>query len=603
MSYNYIKFYIIIFINEIISSTIILPFSYKNKKENYYNSNSKTSYFESKMDNTIYTSMKVYNQNIDFHLSMERFPIYISDKIYKQFNDKNIDNKKDTLTLYSLSQIGINRAALIKKNFFVKSNLTSENKIEEINLFRARKFMNISEDQKNRMNYASEDAEIGFNIVRGSQYEYVEERENDIDTEALMEEFEREKKIQKAYEEYYNTSDKNEDKKDINMSSYNPMHEYEFNNQENENGEKTKRAYSDEEIKEIYNIYNTENENEMHKKNKTNKNNNRDINKSKEDEEEKNIRFVGNGLFKEESANFISQLKKKDKINSYAFTIKYNLDKEENGEIIIGDLPHEYAPQIYSSENYFFDSVSITKEPPFNWHFKYKKLLYEKDEIDSKNIVKFSIDFGFLKGNYKLQNHLEQNFFNVNKCYKDKTKNNYDIYYCKEEALKNFKPIIFELESKYCPTSMNAKFEFNYQDLFIKEENNDIYFFQIIFPSSGKTSNWVFGKPLFKKYQMVFDQDRKTYGFYININNKRNDTLNTSLKISWTLVVILIIILLIVTYIVFKLISKLPRRLKANELEDSFTYDSATSKYNKIKDKNLGNISELDGKNKLYENL
>ena len=603
MSYNYIKFYIIIFINEIISSTIILPFSYKNKKENYYNSNSKTSYFESKMDNTIYTSMKVYNQNIDFHLSMERFPIYISDKIYKQFNDKNIDNKKDTLTLYSLSQIGINRAALIKKNFFVKSNLTSENKIEEINLFRARKFMNISEDQKNRMNYASEDAEIGFNIVRGSQYEYVEERENDIDTEALMEEFEREKKIQKAYEEYYNTSDKIEDKKDINMSSYNPMHEYEFNNQENENGEKTKRAYSDEEIKEIYNIYNTENENEMHKKNKTNKNNNRDINKSKEDEEEKNIRFVGNGLFKEESANFISQLKKKDKINSYAFTIKYNLDKEENGEIIIGDLPHEYAPQIYSSENYFFDSVSITKEPPFNWHFKYKKLLYEKDEIDSKNIVKFSIDFGFLKGNYKLQNHLEQNFFNVNKCYKDKTKNNYDIYYCKEEALKNFKPIIFELESKYCPTNMNAKFEFNYQDLFIKEENNDIYFFQIIFPSSGKTSNWVFGKPLFKKYQMVFDQDRKTYGFYININNKRNDTLKTSLKISWTLVVILIIILLIVTYIVFKLISKLPRRLKANELEDSFTYDSATSKYNKIKDKNLGNISELDGKNKLYENL
>ena len=201
MSYNYIKFYIIIFINEIISSTIILPFSYKNKKGNYYNSNSKTSYFESKMDNTIYTSMKVYNQNIDFHLSMERFPIYISDKIYKQFNDKNIDNKKDTLTLYSLNQIGINRAALIKKNFFVKSNLTPENKIEQINLFRARKFMNISEDQKNRMNYASEDAEIGFNIVRGSQYEYVEERENDIDTEALMEEFEREKKIQKALKE------------------------------------------------------------------------------------------------------------------------------------------------------------------------------------------------------------------------------------------------------------------------------------------------------------------------------------------------------------------------------------------------------------------
>ena len=267
-------------------------------------------------------------------------------------------------------------------------------------------------------------------------------------------------------------------------------------------------------------------------------------------------------------------------------------------------MPHEYAPDIYSAENYFFDSVSITKEPPFNWHFIYKKCLYEEEQIDTRNSVKLSIDFGFIRGNKNLQNHLEANFFDKNSCYKDKTKNNYYIYYCKENAIKNLKPIVFELDSKYCPTNLNAKFEFNFKDLFVKDnnKNSDIYYFQIVFPSDGSYNNWIFGKPLFKKYQMVFDQDRKTYGFYVKLNEKKNDN-NTdkSLKVSWALVVIFIIVSLVLLYFLCKLIAKLPRRLKANELEDSFTYDSA-SKYSYIKNNEI-DILEKNGKNKLYENL
>ena len=40
--------------------------------------------------------------------------------------------------------------------------------------------------------------------------------------------------------------------------------------------------------------------------------------------------------------------------------------------------------------------------------------------------------------------------------------------------------------------------------------------------TDGLYSNWIFGKPLFKKYQMVFDQDRKTYGFYLQASNKES---------------------------------------------------------------------------------
>ena len=562
-----------------ISPTIILPFSYKNKK-----SSNNLNSFESQLDNTIYTTMKVYNQEIDFHITMERYPMYISDNIYKKF-DSSDTNKKEPAKLYSLDQIGINRASLINKTITVKSNYSEKNEIKEINIFRTRKFLNVSEYVKNRMGYATEEAEIGFNIVRGSQYQYVEETENDIDTETMKEDYQRDKDREKAYDELYG---KNKTKETDNIKGYDPMNEYnpDYNDDDSDN----KRPYNDEELEEIYENYTNTN------KNNGNKNNNNNGNKKNENEN-----FVGNGLFKEESANLITQLKKRDKINSYVFSIKYTND--DNGEIIIGDLPHEYSPNKYSSQNYFFDTVSITKEPPFNWHFTYDKCLYGEEEVDKSNMVKLSIDFGFIKGNSFLKKNLEKNFFGVNNCNK-KQINDYDIFYCTKDALKNFKPIIFKLQSKYCPTITNANFEFTADDLFIKDNNdNDKYYFQIIFNTDGLFHNWVFGKPLFKKYQMVFDQDKKTYGFYLEnnfniINTLPNNIANTSTKISWILVVFLLIVSLGLLYALHKLLPKIPRKLKANELEENFSYEASNnkSKYSEISDSN-------NDKNQLYASV
>ena len=133
-----------------------------------------------------------------------------------------------------------------------------------------------------------------------------------------------------------------------------------------------------------------------------------------------------------------------------------------------------------------------------------------------------------------------------------------------------------------------------------------MYIFQIIFNSDGLFNNWVFGKPLFKKYQMVFDQDRKTYGFYLELNNngnniidknnKNNNMDNSSSKISWGIIVILVLISLVMVYIIHKLIKRLPRKLKANELEENFSYDSSNSKYNQI-------THNEEGKNQLYESV
>ena len=561
-----------------LSPTIILPFTYKNKKFSE-NLNTKLYFFESMLDNTIYTTMKVYNKDIDFHISMERYPMYISDSLYKKYLENNKDSKKEPLKLYSLDQIGINRASLINRTIIVKTNSSLEKEIKEINIFRTRKFLNVSEYTKNKMGYASEEAEIGFNIVRGSQYEYVEETENDIDTEKIKKDYEEDKKREEIYDDIYGL--KNKSKNDSTVG-YDPLNEYNPDYDE----DKKSDAYSEEELEEIYGDSYKTNNKSNNNKNENNKNDNKE-------------RFMGSGLFKEEYTNFISQLKQKDKINTFTFSIKYNND--DNGEIIIGDLPHEYSPDKYSLNNYFFDTVSITKEPPFNWHFTYKKCNYGEEEIDQSNIVKLSIDFGFIKGNKQLKNFLEKKFFNVNLCYKDQVKG-FDVYYCEKEAIKNFKPIILELSSKYCSSDMNARFEFNSQDLFIKNKYDDLYYFQIVFDSNGLYNDWILGKPLFKKYQMVFNQDRKTYGFYVQPFNKLNKNNNiennnkeTSLKISWGIVFFLIIISLGLLYAIHKLIARLPRKLKANELEENFSYDSNNSKYSEI-------TSSDDKKKELYEN-
>ena len=54
--------------------------------------------------------------------------------------------------------------------------------------------------------------------------------------------------------------------------------------------------------------------------------------------------------------------------------------------------------------------------------------------------------------------------------------------------------------------------EFNYEDLFVKSKNDDTYYFQIVFKSGYY--NWLLGRPLFKKYHMVFEQKKKIFGFY-----------------------------------------------------------------------------------------
>ena len=117
---------------------------------------------------------------------------------------------------------------------------------------------------------------------------------------------------------------------------------------------------------------------------------------------------------------------------------------------------------------------------------------------------------------------------------------------------------------------IDVEFILTYEDIFIKENNE--YIFGIVFDETPETTTttWIFGKPFMKKYELVYDLDRKIIGLYKNGNSINNP--NKSNKVYVILLIILIIVVIsLVVFIVYYL--KKPRKSRAFELnDDNFDY-------------------------------
>ena len=127
----------------------------------------------------------------------------------------------------------------------------------------------------------------------------------------------------------------------------------------------------------------------------------------------------------------------------------------------------------------------------------------------------------------------------------------------KNVNIKNFPDLIFQSEN------LKYNFTFNYSELFM--EYKEKYYFLIVF--KRYKDGWCLGEIFFKKYQIVFDKDKKIYGLYLkkNLNNKISP---------WLYVIILFFCLMITISLIIYLIRLLmkKRKIRANELEDQFEY-------------------------------
>ena len=487
LSIEYLSFSIIF-----CKSFITIPFSYKNKQagKEYYNSSTHREYFESLISYPVYSKININNKSINFHITLDRYASYISEKTFKEIikEQENLNDENEE-KLYSLDYIGINRVKLKKSNF---TFLLDDNKniiFENYSFFVATKINNFSDYEIKKSGLITESDEIGFKVVKGNKY----------DT--------------------------------IYINDYGPYFNAKLNNKVSNN------VLSDSYV------------------------------------------FQNDGYYIEEKTNLIEQLKAKDYISSYTFSIKYDDKNEEKGKIIIGGYPHEFDKKHYQSKFFIYDVIPI-KFQNYLWHYDFIDITYNGEKLPWGKNVEFSLNFGFILSTYNYKDYLDEVFFEnstFSEFCKEETVGEYFVKYCHERVIKYFNKLRFYLSNTYIESNQTNYIEFNYSDLFVKAPgNNDLYYFQIIFVDNSY--KWIFGRPLFKKYRTVFDQDAKIIGFYTEEGEYKDDIKNNDEKNNSSIVLILICILfilfccIILLGILFYKYKNKNRKKKANELEDNYDY-------------------------------
>lgn len=282
--------------------------------------------------------------------------------------------------------------------------------------------------------------------------------------------------------------------------------------------------------------------------------------------------FVGYIGFKEytpvnqNSSNFIYELKKNDYITSYNFFINYE-DNCEKGKIYIGKYPHEIFSN-YNGNNYVWLANSHVDS---NTGYGYDSVeIAYSNLIDSYYKITFDFNIKGIIGSDEYKNFINDKFFNKlfeeNKCQIDyvdieSIAYNQMVYVCNKNInIEKFPDLNLYIKK------INLNFTFNNRDLFI-ENNNKLIF--LIFFNGFEIHQWRLGEIFFKKYLVIFDQDKKTIGFYMQ--NK------TSNEINYKKIIIIILLTICIVILIYILIRNIfygkNNKKKAIELETGINYN------------------------------
>ena len=263
------------------------------------------------------------------------------------------------------------------------------------------------------------------------------------------------------------------------------------------------------------------------------------------------LRLIDNHEFAND-LSFIYQIKHKYKLNNYTFFIKY--DNDEKGELIIGIYPHLYDNK-YNEKDFVYQRAGKINNN-IDWILEFDMIKYDNktiERINNKCLIK--IEFGLIQAPFNLKNYFVDNYFK-NQCNQEFIiiKNIVIISCNKNFDISTFKNFSFVLKD------IDYEFVFTYKDLFI--DNGSKYIFSIIFDLkiNDKDNTWILGKTFMKKYQLIYDLDRKIIGLY-----KANSNKGFNFYILF-LVLLFFVIISLIYYIFFYI--KTPRKIRANELED-----------------------------------
>ena len=251
---------------------------------------------------------------------------------------------------------------------------------------------------------------------------------------------------------------------------------------------------------------------------------------------------------------FLEQLKENKLIEKQMFFLEYNNDFE--GNFIIGKFPHEINKKKYNKNNYIEILPEIKNK---NIQIRLNDINYGKYEIESVIDCVLSYEDSLLRGTRKYKEIVLNKFFNEyienNHCFNTTIGllGAY-IYYCDDTInITKFQPLIFTLyESNYT-------FELDYNDLFIKKGK---YYFFLCHFYQGMSSNYLLGKPFFKKYTFLFNKDNRTIGFYYKEKS------NYSNIFPWFILIFSIGVIVYLSYYIYKNVKKRKKKQACELIEE-----------------------------------
>jgi hypothetical protein len=179
-------------------------------------------------------------------------------------------------------------------------------------------------------------------------------------------------------------------------------------------------------------------------------------------------------FFNKNEPNFIQQLKEKNFIDSFCFTIKFI--NENDGIIFFGKLPHEYEKNNKKYYEKYFRTISGNGESFFKfWGMICKNVYYGnlKENFNEKNFKNFNKKNFFNENNNKknFNENFEKNFFNENFNEKNENNNkkNFLIENFNENNNENNNENFFNNEVIFNPRLKGIEGTFEFQNFIDKE--------------------------------------------------------------------------------------------------------------------------------------
>lgn len=271
--------------------------------------------------------------------------------------------------------------------------------------------------------------------------------------------------------------------------------------------------------------------------------------------------------------NFLRELKSLGIIDSYVFFLYYNDTSKDEGELIIGELPHEVNKNIYKYSQYKEVYASNNKYM-LCWMLRFDKFNLEYNS--SNNLVYYNltdnieaeIDYNLnvIYGSEEFLQLIDQIYFNKakedNLCEKIYINYHNIIYYeCKSSLdIRTFPKISF------IHKELASKFTLSYQEVFALHKNK--YIFLIWFERNENRNVWKLGKPFLKKYIFTFNLDKKTIGYYSGETNSSRIISKNEQDITIKFTIIKLILLSIIAFILCYFITKLYYRQKKHYKND-----------------------------------